>query len=376
MKILILGDASNPHIIKWANALYSSSVKIYIFSLREANPKSFKNGIEIIIYNSVQKFTYLTNAAFSKLLYLKSVPRIRKIIKDIRPDIVHAHYASSYGLLGALTNFHPMVISVWGGDVIDFPVTSIFHRIIFQFIIRRADRLLTTSHFMADMLKKYYKKNIEITPFGIDITLFTPGIKFPLFDEEFDAIIGCIKGLEWYYGIEYLIEAFEIVVYKLKDKKLKLVIVGAGAIEQKILNMIKLKNLENQILLTGKIDYSQIHYYHSLLDIFVAVSVYQESFGVAVIEASACGKPVIISRVGGMIEVVDENLTGYIVPPQNIDELADRIIKLVLDPELRLKMGQAGREKVINEYSLNSSIDKMMKIYNELFKEKKRSKIA
>lgn len=376
MKILILGDASNPHIIKWANALYCSSVKIYIFSLRDANPKSFKNGIEIIIYDSVQKFTYLTNAAISKLLYLKSVPRIRKIIKDIRPDIVHAHYASSYGLLGALTNFHPLIISVWGGDVIDFPVTSIFHRIIFQFSIRKADRLLTTSHFMADLLKKYYKKSIEITPFGIDVTLFTPGIKFPFFDQEFDAIIGCIKGLEWYYGIEYLIEAFEIVVSKLKDKRLKLVIVGSGAIEQKILNMIKLKNLENQILLTGKIDYDQIHYYHSLLDIFVAVSVYQESFGVAVIEASACGKPVIISRVGGMIEVVDENLTGYIVPPQNADELADRIIKLVLDPELRLKMGQAGREKVINEYSLNSSIDKMMKIYTGLFKEKKKDEIT
>jgi len=366
MKVLILGDASNPHIIKWANALYLSGIKIIIFSLRKGITSNFCEGIEIISFDSLQKITFLTNAAIPKILYLKAIPKIRTLIKEKKPDIVHAHYASSYGLLGAILNFHPLVISVWGGDVIDFPETSIIHRWIFKYSLMKADSVMTTSQFMAQLLVKYTKKTIEVTPFGIDLSVFKPGLKYPLLKEDYDVVIGSIKGLEWYYGIEYLIEAFELVITRLPQIKMKLVIVGGGALEQSLKEMIKGRNLDDKVLLTGKVEYTEIQKYHNLLDIFVAVSVYQESFGVAVIEASACCKPVIISRVGGMIEVVEENVTGFIVPPRNIDELADKIIKLVLDPELRIKMGRAGREKIEKDFNLKDSLIKMMSIYNGL----------
>lgn len=368
MKVLILGDASNPHIIKWANVLKSSGIEIIIFSLRKGDSSSFTKGIEIVSFDSLQKITFLTNAALPKIQYLKVIPKIRSIIKEKKPDIVHAHYASSYGFLGAILNFHPFVISVWGGDVIDFPLTSVFHRWIFKFNLMMADRILTTSNFMAQLLGKYTKKSINVTPFGVDLSVFKTDQKFPLLNEKYDAVIGCIKGLEWYYGIEYLVEAFELAVYRLPEKKLKLIIVGGGAIEQKIKRMIQEKNLDEKILLTGKVDYKEIQKYHNLLDIFVAVSVYQESFGVAVIEASACSKPVIISKVGGMIELVEDNVTGFIVPPRDIHKLADKIIKLVIDKKLRVKMGKAGREKVEKQYDLASSVVTMVNIYNSLLK--------
>ncbi len=368
MRILILGDSSNPHIIKWANALYTAGLEIIIFSIRKPDLSNFSNGIDIRSSESLSNITYLTNAALPKLKYLKVIPQIKALIKEKKPDIVHAHYASSYGFLGALLNFHPYVISVWGGDVIDFPVTSIFHRVIFKFNLIMADRILTTSHFMANLLLKYTKKSVDVTPFGIDLSVFKSGEKIRLLNENFDAVIGCIKGLEWYYGIEYLIEAFEIVLKSLPLKKLKLIIVGGGAIEQKIRAMIKEKNLEDKILLTGKVDYKEVQKYHNLLDIFVAVSVYQESFGVAVLEASACSKPVIVSRVGGMVEVVGDNLTGYIVPPRDTTELGEKIIKLVLNPELRIQMGKAGREKVEKEFDLALSLTKMINIYNDMVK--------
>ena len=119
-------------------------------------------------------------------------------------DILHAHYASSYGLLGALANFHPFILSIWGADIFSFPKKSFLHRYIFNFNLRVADKILSTSQIMAKEIKKYTNKEIIVTPFGIDINTFKPGNKVDKIKGEFDFIIGTIKGLEEIYGIEYL----------------------------------------------------------------------------------------------------------------------------------------------------------------------------
>jgi L-malate glycosyltransferase len=366
MKVLILGDASSPHIIKWANTLRSEGIDIIIFSMEYSDKKQFHPDIQIFLSKNISKIKNIRTNDFLKIFYVLALVEIRTLIKKIKPDIVHAHYASSYGLLGALLGFHPYVLSVWGGDVISFPETSPLHRLLFKFNLRKADEILSTSLFMANLLEKYTKKQIHLTPFGIDTSVFKPGEKVGLFKEDYDCIIGTIKGLEWYYGIEYLIEAFLIVTQKLPEKKLKLLIVGGGALESKIKNLIKELNLEDKVFLTGRISYNEVQKYHNTLDIYVAVSVYQESFGVSVLEASACEKPVIISRVGGMIEVVDENVTGFIVPPRNPEETANKMMMLINNSTLRVDMGKAGRKMVERIYNINECIDKMISVYRNL----------
>ena len=96
------------------------------------------------------------------------------------------------------------------------------------------------------------------------------------------------------------------------------------------------------------------------------LSVYEESFGVAVLEASACGKPVIVSRVGGMIEVVNDGVTGFIVPPRNSQQAANRILELILDPLLRQKLGSAGRKYVEDFFDLKMCLNNMISVYDDL----------
>ena len=79
MRILILGDASNPHIIKWANALNSSGIEIIIFSFRKNEGNVFKQGIKIVSVDSLSSITFLKNAAFSKIFYLKVIPQTQSI---------------------------------------------------------------------------------------------------------------------------------------------------------------------------------------------------------------------------------------------------------------------------------------------------------
>src|SRR5690606_14490213 len=110
----------------------------------------------------------------SKLNYLKAYRQVKRIIREFKPDILHAHYASSYGLIGALSSFHPFVLSVWGADIYNFPHISPLHNAIIRYNIRKADMILSTSKIMKTETMKYTPKEIVVTPFGIDIEKFYP----------------------------------------------------------------------------------------------------------------------------------------------------------------------------------------------------------
>jgi glycosyltransferase involved in cell wall biosynthesis len=128
--------------------------------------------------------------------------------------------------------------------------------------------------------------------------------------------------------------------------------------------LVKELNLENETVFTGRIDYDLISHYHNMLSIYVALSVIDsESFGVAVIEASACEKPVVVSNVGGLPEVVEDGATGFVVPPRNPEKAAEAIEKLILDKELCLKMGRAGRKRVKKLYRWDDNVKQLISIY-------------
>lgn len=367
MKILILGDAPSSHIIKWANSLSDRGHRIYVFSLLKSDSSQFRNEIKIIERQISTRLKFLGGGNYLKLLYLLTLPVINKLIKEINPDVLHAHYASSYGLLGSLTKFHPYILSIWGGDVYSFPQKSFLHKQIFNFNLKSADKILSTSEVMAKEISKYTNKQIFVTPFGIDIKTFKPESKIKLIEGEFDFLIGTIKGLEEIYGIEYLIDAYCIVKEKLKNKKIKLVIVGTGSLENKIKSLIAERSLSGEIMLTGKINYSEIQNYHNLLDIYIALSIYDdESFGVAILEASACGKPVVVSNVGGLPEIVENGVTGFVVPARDAESAAQKILELINNKDLRLKLGQAGRERVVKNYDWEMCLQKMLDIYKSV----------
>jgi len=369
-KILLLADANSSHTFKWSTALHDRGFEISIFTLNSFNNDLYENYNSIKIIESIisKKIINSKKKKFLKLSYLNTLKKLKKTIRELKPDIVHAHYASSYGLLGALTKFHPYVLSVWGSDVFDFPRKSFVHKTILKYNLQTADKILSTSFFMADETKKYTSKKIEVTPFGIDTSVFKPMSTQSIFNEN-DIVIGTIKTLEEKYGIAYLIKTFSIIKKKLPSLPLRLLIVGGGSLEQELKKLCKELNIINDAIFTGLISYNKIMDYYNMLDIYVALSINDsESFGVAILEASACEKPVVVSNIGGLPEVVDNNITGFIVQPKNENEAADAIIKLIQDETLRKSFGKQGREKVKKHFEWNENVNQMINIYKELLK--------
>ncbi|NVO02407.1 MAG: glycosyltransferase [Bacteroidetes bacterium] len=367
MKIFLLANPNSVHTKKWVTSLCEKGLEIVLFSLHSIE-NNYYAGLPNFKSYSLDYNNDLNrkDSKFKKLSYLTAVLKIKKAIAIEKPDIVHSHYASSYGLLGALSKFHPFIISVWGSDIYEFPHSSFIAKKIIKYNLSKADQILSTSHAMAIETKKYTNKEIEETPFGVDLTRFMKTTPPRIFGEN-DIVIGTIKSLEKVYGIEYLIEAFNDVVINNPEKSLRLLIVGNGSCESELKSRVKELQIEDKVLFAGFVNHSEIVSYYNNIDIFVVPSI-RESFGVSVIEASACELPVIVSNTGGLPEVVENNSTGFIVPPQNSKAIAEAIEILLNDKMLISEMGKAGRKMVETKYNWPICVERMIDIYNKALK--------
>ncbi len=370
MKILLLSNPNSPHTVKWVRALADRGLELCIFGLSNYDDSFYYNYKNIKIYSLKLHSTITEDSEtkISKLIYLKAVPALKKMIAEFKPDLVHAHYASSYGLIGALSEFHPYVLSVWGGDIFDFPNKSFLHRELIKFNLRKADKILSTSHVMAKETAKYTRQAIEVTPFGIDLNRFRPMQVESIFGEN-NIVIGTIKWLDQLYGIEFLLKAFKILETKYPHLPLRLLIVGSGPLEKSLKDLAKTLGIESKTIFTGRVNVDEVPKYHNMLTVFVSLSVGDsDSFGVVNIEASACEKPAVVANVGGLPEVVADGVTGFVVPPKNPEKAAAAIERLILDKELRVKMGRAGRERVAKLYNWEENVEQMIGIYEGLLR--------
>ena len=360
-KILLLSDASNVHTQKWAKYFRDKDFEVHIISLLPASI----DGVKVHMIKSKAYSNRINNMKYDKFrVLMDAVPQVKKAIKSIKPDIVHAHFASSYGLFGALSGFHPFLLSVWGYDTIRFPEISFIHRNIIKLALKKADRIFATSNFLAEKTARYTDKSIVITPFGVNTELFSPKPKE--INEKF--IFGTVKALEDNYGIDCLIEAAS----KLRDEfdNWELWIVGTGTKEKELKKLAKDKGIGDKTVFWGKVKNSEVPEIVKNIDVFTITSLVYESFGVAAVEASAMGIPVIASRLGGLTEVVIENKTGLHIDPGNSRELADKLIYLYKNPDIRKKLGRNGRIDVENKYNWIDNAGIMLKEYLRIIRER------
>jgi len=365
-KVLLLSDINSTHTQKWALSLASKGFEIGIFSLHKLKLDWVRgnNNIEVLYTPPDEGGPKL----FSKTLFPLALPDLKSAIKEFKPDILHAHYASSYGFLGALSGFHPFILSVWGSDVYDFPKKSFFHKLLFKFNLGKADRICSTSEIMKKEVMKYTSKDITVTPFGIDLKIFKPFYAHHVFKED-AIVIGTIKQLEKKYGAEYLIEAFALLRKRLKGYSLKLLIVGSGSLDPRLRLKVKDLGVEGDTVFTGYIPPVEIPFYQNMMTISAFPSL-NDSFGVSVVEAMACEKPVVVTNVGGLPEVAGDGEAGIIIPPANTERLADAIEILIKNVDLRIKYGKQGRQRVERLYNWDNNLATMIGIYEELLGKK------
>lgn len=352
MKICFLAPASNYHTKKWCNWFLSKGHEVHVLSLIESEIP----GVSVhYLFNSAKP----GDSDIKKLSYLFAVSKIKKLLKEISPDIINAHYASSYGLLASLACPNQYFLSVWGSDVYDFPQKSIFHRFIIKHVLKKAKHILSTSKAMACETKKYTNRDIFITPFGVDMNLFHPRDK-KIYSKEIK--IGTIKALSDIYGIQYLLSAFSLVVKSENNYSFMLLIGGKGPQENEYKRLAKELHIDDKVRWLGFLSQERVADELASFDMAIVYSD-RESFGVSAVEANASGVPLIISDIPGLMETTKPGITSVVVERSNPKKLASAIISLANDPELQKRMALAGREYAYNNFELNKCFQNIEKIF-------------
>ncbi len=360
MKIAFIAAASSIHTVRWANAMAKRKHEVHLITMHRPDIDKIDNNITIYNLNIKPPLGYYLNCL-----------RVKKILNLIKPDIVNVHYASGYGTLSRLVNFKPTLLSVWGSDVFEFPYESKFKKIILRKNLKTATQIASTSWVMKRQIEKFVKPrlNIEITPFGVDLEKFKSMVEFK--DEEY-ITIGTVKKLEEIYGTRYILHGVGVLIEELKKnklydiaKKIRVLIVGDGTQKKEMELLSDKLGIKNITSFIGAVSHSDVPKYLNKLDIYCAPSI-RESFGVAIIEASACEVPVIVSDVDGLPEVVEHGKTGYIVKARESTEIAERLYELVLDKRKRVFLGKNGRKFVKKSYDWEKNVLLMENIFKNL----------
>jgi glycosyltransferase involved in cell wall biosynthesis len=174
-------------------------------------------------------------------------------------------------------------------------------------------------------------------------------------------VVGCIGALVAHKGHRHLLEAAASVVKEVPDARF--VILGEGPLRQPLQHRIEQLHLERHVFMPG-FRSDAVALLRSF-DLFVMPSE-TEGLGTSILDAMACGKAVIGTRAGGIVEVVDDGTTGILVPPADPAPLADAIVALLRDPDRRARMGEAGLARVREKFTVSRMVAGTRRVYEDV----------
>lgn len=294
--------------------------------------------------------------------YLRAAGALRAALDAFSPDILHAHYATGYGTLARNSGFHPLLLSVWGSDVYDFPRMGPVHRAIVRRNLLAADGVASTGERMAARTRALCPglPPVFITPFGVDTAVFAPAAHPPGAAPGAPLTVGIVKTLAPKYGVDVLLRAFARLPRELDSRHLRLLVYGDGPQRAALPALARRLGQGSRVTFCGPIAHQNVPAALHELDVFCVPSVCDsESFGVAAVEAMACGLPVAAGAVDGFKEVIRDGETGLLTSPGDDAALADALRVLLTDAALRARMGAAARADVQARFEWRGCVEKM-----------------
>ncbi|MBN2227304.1 MAG: glycosyltransferase family 4 protein [candidate division Zixibacteria bacterium] len=349
-RVVILSYAHSIHTLRWARSIRDTGFDVVVISCG-GQPIE---GVETIIYGKTPGGTRN---------FLAYTNRVRIKLRQLQPSLIHAFQATGFGLWGAVRGMCPKLLTAMGSDILITARNNRWYRWHVGSVVKKYDYFSTSSRFLRDAMIALYpdtRHRFEVIPFGTPIPE-----KCKDHTEIKPVRLVYMKLLRSIYGPDVLIDALK----ELKDANVpvRLDMFGYGSETGALKRQVTAYGMDSMVSFQGWVEPDLVLKRLMDYDIMVMPS-RSESFGVAAVEAGACGLPVVASKVGGIPEVVKDGETGILVPPEDSHALAEAIRRLAEDVVLRRKMGENGRDLVENEFSWDKSVEQMVALYRRLIK--------
>jgi glycosyltransferase involved in cell wall biosynthesis len=293
--------------------------------------------------------------------YMLAVPEVRRAVRSIDPDVLHAHYAGGYGLLGALAGRHPLVVSAWGSDVLVVPRAEPVMRWVIARCLNRADLVTSVAVHMSTTLRALGVKGEILTlPFGVDTVTFHPRTETgaaPIASEENSApLLVSTRNLEPIYNVGLLIEALPKVL--LKYPNAKAAILGDGSQRTELEQRTRQLGIAESVSFLGRRTEADVASNLSLADVYVSTSL-SDGNNISLNEAMACGAFPVVTDIPANREWLEDGQTGFLVDTGDPSQLAARVIEALSAPELRRRAAEQNWELVRQGASWKNAMKRM-----------------
>ncbi|MFQ5834812.1 MAG: glycosyltransferase family 4 protein [bacterium] len=310
--------------------------------------------------------------------------KIKKLYEDFIQrrdlDLIHAHnfhhFLPEYGL--ALTELHEQGISTF------LTVHEVWSEFICEDLLQQTkwNKVITVSRHVEEGIREQapHLDNLRLIYHGIDTELFSPqkspskeAEKLSLTDKP--VVIHPARMLPW-KGVIYSVEAMEILQDSLPEAVLIITdtdnIVDwngeLGDYKKRVLERIKDKGLEDNII-TQSFNYPDLPGIYNCCDVVIYPTIGEEPFGLVPLEGMACGKPVVVTKSGGLVESVIDRKTGFVIEKRDPKTLAEKIELLLKDKKLARQMRKAGRRHVVENFSCQRMTQELIELYEEALAE-------
>ena len=290
-------------------------------------------------------------------------------------DLVHSHspppVTAYYSARSARRLRVPHVLTYHCDLELPFPggsaVVEVFRRTLGRYSVSRSAALIaTTETYAATSRALWHSPRIAVIPNPVDPARFSPGIKGGPIRERHglgDRPVALFVGrLTHHKGVDDFIKAARFTPPDVVH-----LIVGGGPHRAAFERLAADLQVTDKVVFAGKVDYQDLPKYYAAATVGVLPSTSRlEAFGIAALEAMATGKPVVLSRMPGMQEVIQDGETGLLAEPMDPQDLGAKIARITSDPALAAAMGKRGRERILERFTLTHVVDALEQVYQQV----------
>lgn len=326
-----------------------------------------ENGVDVYRCRAIRK-NRATSTIFEMASYVISAAlKLPKIVRDRNIDGIIVFFLFPCGPLGLIPYYlyrTPFAVSLRGGDVPgNEPGLAWIHRLltlIRRLIYRKSISVIANSNGLKKLAQKKDPVDIFVIPNGVDTDFFRPKIKKK--DKQNSTFQFLYVGrFQPEKNLCFMFECLAKCAKKI-DRAFVLHMVGEGPQKKELFNLAENSGLNDQIKWHGWLDRNQLPKMYQNADCLIMPSRY-EGMSNVILEAMACGLPVIASRVDGNIDLVDNGNTGYLLPREGSDAYKSALQSVMENQELAFQMGVKANKKVLSDYNWKAIAEKYAKFF-------------
>jgi glycosyltransferase involved in cell wall biosynthesis len=368
MRILYFTRANSPHDQRFIEAIAANDHEVFVLRLQPLDASlGHQPGVTEIEWQGSPKRVGLVEIA-------RIVPQVKKIIKKIHPDVIHAGPIQGPAYLAALAGAKPLLSMSWGYDMLMIAGRNSVTKGITRFTLRRSQMLVADCQAVVDKALSFGMKNTRIVkfPWGVDLDSFSPqsgevgakALRARLGWEDAFIVLGS-RTWEPKYGMTILAEAF--VEAASQEPRLRLILLGEGSQEATIRSILEEGGVMERVWFGGMVKQADLPGYYCAADLYVSPS-HVDGSSISLLEALACGRPVAVSDIPGNQEWIEQDQTGRLFDDYDPEALTKAIIEAVHSTRLE-EMGVNARKLAERKADWQNSVRLLMETYKKLAQE-------